>query len=99
MGWIAGGFKSWQGLGIFLFTTKSELALGPTQPTIQWVPGSLSLGGKAAGVVKLTTHLHLMPRSRICGAMTPLPNMPPWPGAQLKKNTGTALPYLTLHYR
>jgi hypothetical protein len=38
------GFDSWQGLGIFLFTTASRTALGTTQPPIQWVPGSLSLG-------------------------------------------------------
>jgi hypothetical protein len=37
------------GLGIFLFTTASRMALGPTQPPIQWVPGALSLGDKAAG--------------------------------------------------
>jgi hypothetical protein len=29
--------------------------------------------GKAVGFVKLTTHLHLVPRSRIRGAVTPLP--------------------------
>jgi hypothetical protein len=47
-GWLGGialgyrlddqGFKSRQGLGIFLFTT------GPTHPPIQWLPGALSLG-------------------------------------------------------
>jgi hypothetical protein len=52
-GWISGiaisyglddrGFKSRQGLGIFLFTTASRLALGPTQPPIQWVSRALSL--------------------------------------------------------
>jgi hypothetical protein len=31
-------------LGIFLFTTASRTALGPTQPPIQWLPGALSLG-------------------------------------------------------
>jgi hypothetical protein len=29
---------------------SSRPALGSTQPPIQWVPGALSLGGKAAGV-------------------------------------------------
>jgi hypothetical protein len=29
------GFDSWQELGIFLFTTTSRTALGPTQPPIQ----------------------------------------------------------------
>jgi hypothetical protein len=37
------------GLGIFLFTTASRTALGPTQPPIQWVPGILSLGVKRPG--------------------------------------------------
>jgi hypothetical protein len=29
--------------GIFLFATTFRLALDPTQPPIQWVPGTLSL--------------------------------------------------------
>jgi hypothetical protein len=37
------------GLGIFLFTTASRTALGPTQPPIQWVRGALSLGIKRPG--------------------------------------------------
>jgi hypothetical protein len=36
-------------VGIFLFTTASRTALGPTQPPIQWVPGALSLGVKWPG--------------------------------------------------
>jgi hypothetical protein len=43
------GFVSRQGLGIFLFTTESRPALGPIQPPIQWVPGTLSLGLKRPG--------------------------------------------------
>jgi hypothetical protein len=42
-------FVSRQGLGMFLFTTASRLALGPTQPPIQWVPGALSAGIKRPG--------------------------------------------------
>jgi hypothetical protein len=47
MGWTirVQGFDSWQGLGIFLFTTMSRKALGPTQPPIQWVVEALSLAG------------------------------------------------------
>jgi hypothetical protein len=39
MGWIIGvlGFDSGQRLGIFLFTTASRMAMGPTQPLIQLV--------------------------------------------------------------
>jgi hypothetical protein len=43
------GIDSWQGLGIFLFTTVSRTALGPTQPPIEWVPEALSLGVKRPG--------------------------------------------------
>jgi len=31
------------------------------------------------------------------GAIPPLPNTPSWRGAQLKKSTGTTLPYLYLY--
>jgi hypothetical protein len=38
------------GLGIFLFTTASRTALGPTHPPIQWVPfRAVSLGVKRPG--------------------------------------------------
>jgi hypothetical protein len=48
MGWMIRvlGFDLKQGLGIFLFTTVSRPAMGPTQPPIQWVLVALSLGVK-----------------------------------------------------
>jgi hypothetical protein len=51
MGWTIGvlGFDSRRVLGIFLFTTASRKGLGPTQPPIQFVPGTLSLGVKRSG--------------------------------------------------
>jgi hypothetical protein len=71
-GWMIGGFESRQGLGIFFPTTASRTALEPTQLLIQWVPGALSLGVKRPGV-KLTAHLHLVPKSIMRGAIPPLP--------------------------
>jgi hypothetical protein len=50
-GWTIGvlGFDCRRRLGIFLFTTASTTALGPTEPPIQWVPGDLSLGEERPG--------------------------------------------------
>jgi hypothetical protein len=42
-------FDSRQRLGIFLFTAVPGPAVGPTQPPIQWVTGTLSLGIKRPG--------------------------------------------------
>jgi hypothetical protein len=42
-------FESQQRLRIFLFTTLSRPALGPTQPPIQCVPGAVSLRVKRPG--------------------------------------------------
>jgi hypothetical protein len=73
MGWTIGvlGFDSQWGLGIFLFTTMSRTALGSTQPPIQWVPWALPLGVSGQGM-KLTTQLHLVPRSSMHTAIPPL---------------------------
>jgi hypothetical protein len=50
-GWTIGvlGFDSRLGLGISLFTIVSRMALRPTQPPIQWVPGTFSRGVKRPG--------------------------------------------------
>ena len=52
----------------FLFSKYSRLVLGPTQ----WVPGFFPEGKIDRGV-KYVTHLHLVPRLRISGAL-PLRN-------------------------
>jgi len=51
MGWKVGvyNFDSQQRLGIFLFSTASTPALGPTQLPVHWVPGALSPGVKWLG--------------------------------------------------
>jgi hypothetical protein len=79
------------GLRIFLFTTTSRTALGPTQPPIQWVPGALHLGVKlprresdrslpSSAQVKERLELYLHS-----------PNTSSWRGTQLKKSTGKTL--------
>jgi hypothetical protein len=42
------GFRG-GGLRVFLFSTASRLALGPTQPPIQWILEALSPGPKRPG--------------------------------------------------
>jgi hypothetical protein len=96
MGWMNGvlGFNSQQGLGIFLFTTASRTALGPTQPPIQWVPRALSLGVKQPG-----SDANLSPPSsaevKECMELyLHSPNTPSRCGSQLKNSPGTTLPFL-----
>jgi len=48
------------GRTVFLFSSASRPALGPTQPPTQWVPVAHS---QRPGM-KLTTHLLLMPKSK-----------------------------------
>jgi hypothetical protein len=78
------GLESRRGLGIFLFTTASRTALVPTQPPIQWVPGSLSLGLKRPG----READHSPPSSAEVKEWVELylhsPDTPSWRGAQLK---------------
>jgi hypothetical protein len=52
-------FDSLQGQKMFPFSITSKLALGPTQPPIQWVPGVKRPGRE------LTIHFHLVPRLRM----------------------------------
>jgi hypothetical protein len=87
-------YLSRRSLVIFLFTTASRTALGPTQPPVQCVPGALSVGVKWPGCeadhsppssAEVKEWVELYPLS---------PNTPPWRWAQLKESTGTTLPYL-----
>jgi hypothetical protein len=98
MGWTIGvlGFDCRWGLGIFLFTTASRTALGPTQPPIQWVPGGLSLRVKRLGCKAD----HSPPSSAEVKEEMELylhsPNTHSWRGAQLKIGTGGGGVYLQL---
>jgi hypothetical protein len=63
---------------IFLLVPASRPALRPTQPPINWVPGVLSPGVKRGRSVTLTTHPHLVPRSRMIRSCTSFhPQTPP----------------------
>jgi hypothetical protein len=57
---------------IFLFATAFRPALEPTQPPIQWVQEALSQDVKGWSV-KLTVHLHLVPRSNNACSYTSTP--------------------------
>jgi len=50
MGWTTGvQFLTGAMIESFLFSTASRPALGPTQPPIQWVTGTISLGIRQPG--------------------------------------------------
>jgi hypothetical protein len=98
-GWTIGVilFDSRRGLGIFLFTTASRAAPGPTQPPIQWVSGALSLGVKRPG----RETGHSLPSSVEVKEGVELylhfPDKPSWCGAQLKHRDNFAF-YLAFCY-
>jgi hypothetical protein len=56
----------------FFFSVAFRTVVRPTQPPKQWVPGALTRGVKRPGV-KLTTHLHVLPRLRMRGGIPSLP--------------------------
>jgi hypothetical protein len=80
------GFDSRQGQRIFLLVTASRPALGRAQPPIQWLPGALPQWWSGWGV-KLTTHLHVVPRLRMCGYILPLPHTSSRRGTYLSTDT------------
>jgi hypothetical protein len=58
----------------YKITTVYKLALGPTHRPIQWVPVVLPLELKRNG--REAKHVHLVPRVRMSGGVTPLLHMP-----------------------
>jgi hypothetical protein len=70
--WKTGDRGSIPGRGerIFPLASVSRPALGSMQPPVQWLPGVLSPGLKRGQGVTLTTHFHLVPRSRMSRSYT-----------------------------
>jgi hypothetical protein len=62
-----------RGKMIFPLAFVSRSALGPIQPPVQWVPGVLSKGLKHGRGATLTTHPHLVLRSRMSRSYTSSP--------------------------
>jgi hypothetical protein len=60
-----------------------SLTMAPLKTDSKGITGCIHHQGKSGWRVKLTTHLHLVLRSKICGAIPPLPNMPSRHGGQL----------------
>jgi len=74
----------------FRYPKQWEFFSSPPRPDRRWGPPSLLSNGnqglfpwgQSGRGVKLTTPLHPVPRSRMCGAIPPLPNTHSWCGAQ-----------------
>jgi hypothetical protein len=80
--------------GSRIFSTSSRPAVGPTSLLSNGYKGAVSPGVKRQGV-KLNTHLQLVPRSRKCGSIHPLPIR--LHGVVLNYlSIGTTLPFLPL---
>jgi hypothetical protein len=62
------GFKSRERKGIYLFCRTFRTSLGPTQTPIQYV-ARLFTQGVNSRIVKLITHLPLVPRWRMGGTV------------------------------
>jgi hypothetical protein len=87
------GFDSRQGLVIFLFTTASRTALGPTEPPVQWVPAALSLGVKRWGREADQSPPSSAEVKEWVDLYLDSPNTPSWRGAQLKHRENFTLTF------
>jgi hypothetical protein len=53
------GFETQQVQEVFLFSTMSRLAVGPVQPPIWWVQGTLTFGGGGLNGWSMEQYLHI----------------------------------------
>jgi len=94
-GWMIGGLGpgcSWE---FFSPPPRPDRLWGPYSFLSKGYQGLFPWGYSRRGV-KLTTHLHLVPRSRMRGAIRPLPQYALWRGAQLKNRRDNFTFYLYL---
>jgi hypothetical protein len=86
------GFESRQGLGIFLFTTVSRPALGPTQPHYPLGTRGSFHGCKEARVWSCPlTSIYCRGKKKIVALYIHSPNTPSWRGASLKRKDNFSL--------
>jgi hypothetical protein len=67
-----------RGKRIFPLASMSRLALGHTQPPVQWLLAVLPPGLKCGRGLTLTTRPCIVPRSRISRSYNLSPLVPPW---------------------
>jgi hypothetical protein len=77
-GYVLEGRGSELSMGeIFLFSTTSRPAMGPSQPSIQWLPGALSPRVKRQGC-EADHSPHSSAEVKKGGSIQPLPHTPSW---------------------
>jgi hypothetical protein len=83
---------------IFLLFRECRPALGPIQPFIQWVPGTVYPGVKRS---KCEAHLSLPSSAEVKNgrAITPLPHTSSWHGAYLIKHRDDLPLHFIIHNR
>jgi hypothetical protein len=94
--WMIGGSSPCRGWEIFSSPLHPDQLWGPPSLLSYGYQGALSLGVKQLGT-KLATHLHLVLRSRMLGAIPPFPqyNFMAWCSVT-KKSTGTMLLFISI---
>jgi len=85
--------------GTFLFTTASRPSLESTQPLIQWILGTLSMGVKWVGHEADYSHsFSAEVKNAWCKLLPLLPHTSSWHGTAFMHRDNFTLPYLTLPY-
>jgi hypothetical protein len=92
-GWMIGYSNSGRSWEFFSLPPCSDWFWGLSSLLSNGYQGHFPWGQRGRDV-KLTTHLHLPQKSRMRGAIPPVPNTPSWRGAQLKNAQGQLCLYI-----